>query len=97
MSPLDCCRRNLHGIRHHSHLVEVLQRHVRLVRMDLGNCAALMLVPALKTLSSERPYCKVAHLAARIAAPATSTSTQSQGRAVSLDMAEALAVIALLR
>ena len=41
-------------------------------------------------------YSKMANLTARVALTAAGTSTQTQGRAVSLDMPESLTVIALL-
>lgn len=41
-------------------------------------------------------YCKVTCLAARVAAVVTSAAAYAQGRAVSLDMAKALTVVALL-
>lgn len=46
--------------------------------------------------SSLSAYRKVTSLAARVAAVVTSADTYAEGRAVSLDMAKALAVVALL-
>lgn len=63
-----------------------------------GRAVALHLVSIRSAyLVNDNTYSQVTRLAARVAASASSAAAQTQSRAVSLYMAEALAVVALLR